>query len=154
MSGEPSDTPAPPRVPRALRSGSFLAGGLIVAVLLVAALAAPWLAPYGPTTIFPGAEIRPPDLRFWLGGLLLRPAFAHLKKRLDYQEFGGAPLLGVNGVVCIAHGRSSVRAIENAVLGAHALVRDQLIARIGDELREIGGDLLEKHEQRTDLGNG
>jgi len=92
--------------------------------------------------------------RLMLGGLLMRPAFAHLKKRLDYQEFGGAPLLGVNGVVCIAHGRSSVRAIESAVLGCHALVRDQLIVRIGDELREIGGDLLENNEQRTDHGNG
>jgi peptide/nickel transport system permease protein len=52
---------------RALRSGSFLAGGLIVAGLLVAAVAAPWLAPYAPTTIFPGAEIRAPGLRFPLG---------------------------------------------------------------------------------------
>ena len=47
-------------MPRALRSGSFLVGGLIVAGLLVVALAAPWLAPYAPTTIFPGAEIRRP----------------------------------------------------------------------------------------------
>ena len=54
-------------VPRALRSGSFLVGGLIVAALLGAALAAPWLAPYAPTAIFPGAEITPPGPRFWLG---------------------------------------------------------------------------------------
>jgi glycerol-3-phosphate acyltransferase PlsX len=94
------------------------------------------------------------SVRLKLGGLLLRPAFEHLKKRLDYQEFGGAPLLGVNGVVCIAHGKSSVRAIENAVLGCHALVRNQLIARIADELRGIGGNLLDKNERNSDLGNG
>jgi glycerol-3-phosphate acyltransferase PlsX len=92
--------------------------------------------------------------RLRLGGWLLRPAFDHLKQRLDYQEFGGAPLLGVDGIVCIAHGKSSVRAIENAVLGCGALVRDQLLTRISEELRDIGGDLLEKNEQRTDLGNG
>ena len=62
VSGEAGGAAGPRRVPRALRSGSFLVGGLIVAGLLVAALAAPWLAPYAPTTIFPGAEIRPPDL--------------------------------------------------------------------------------------------
>lgn len=92
--------------------------------------------------------------RLRLGGLLLRPAFDHLKKRLDYQEFGGAPLLGVNGVVCIAHGKSSVRAIENAVRGCAALVEQSLIERIAIELRDTGGDLLEKNEQRSDLGNG
>ena len=67
MSDEPVGVIGPGFVPRALRSGSFLVGGLIVAGLLVAALAAPWLAPYAPTAIFPGAEIRPPDLRFLLG---------------------------------------------------------------------------------------
>ena len=67
MSGESSDVAGPRRVPRALRSGSFLVGGFIVAGLLVAALAAPWLAPYAPTAIFPGAEIRPPGPRFLLG---------------------------------------------------------------------------------------
>jgi glycerol-3-phosphate acyltransferase PlsX len=92
--------------------------------------------------------------RLRLGGMLLRPAFDHLKKRLDYQEFGGAPLLGVNGVVCIAHGKSSVRAIENAVRGCGMLVEQSLIERIATELRDTGGDLLEKNEQRSDLGNG
>ncbi len=54
-------------LPRALGSGSLLVGGLIVAGLLVAALAAPWLTPYAPTRIFPGAEIQPPSPRFPLG---------------------------------------------------------------------------------------
>ncbi|MDQ3540143.1 MAG: phosphate acyltransferase PlsX [Chloroflexota bacterium] len=50
-----------------------------------------------------------------LGGLLLRPAFHALRSKLDYAEIGGAPLLGVNGVVIISHGRSSAKAVENAV---------------------------------------
>lgn len=50
-----------------------------------------------------------------LGGLLLKPAFRALRSKLDYAEIGGAPLLGVNGVVIISHGRSSARAVENAV---------------------------------------
>lgn len=50
-----------------------------------------------------------------VGGLLLRPAFRALRSKLDYAEIGGAPLLGVNGAVIIAHGRSSAKAIENAV---------------------------------------
>lgn len=50
-----------------------------------------------------------------LGAILLRPAFRALRSKLDYAEIGGAPLLGVNGVVIISHGRSSARAVENAV---------------------------------------
>lgn len=50
-----------------------------------------------------------------VGGLLLRPAFAALRSKLDYAEIGGAPLLGVNGVVIISHGRSSAKAVENAI---------------------------------------
>ncbi len=60
-------TTTPRRARRALRSGSLLVGGLIVVVLLAAALFAPWLAPYAPTRIFPGAEIRPPGPEFLLG---------------------------------------------------------------------------------------
>ena len=45
-----------------------------------------------------------------LGGLLLKPAFKELKARFDYAEYGGAPLLGLNGVCTIAHGSSSARA--------------------------------------------
>lgn len=50
-----------------------------------------------------------------LGLLFLRPSFRRFKKDLDYAEYGGAPLLGVNGVVIIGHGRSSAKAIKNAI---------------------------------------
>ena len=48
-------------------------------------------------------------------GLLLKPAFRRLKRRLDYAEVGGAPLPGVDGTCIIAHGRSNPRAIKNAI---------------------------------------
>lgn len=92
------------------------------------------------------------SVRLQLGHALMRPAFSALKQRLDYQEFGGAPLLGVNGVVVIAHGKSSERAIENAVRVCGTLVQQELVGRITAELGSIGG-LLDKNEQRTDLGN-
>ena len=50
-----------------------------------------------------------------LGTLLLIRNLKHFKKDLDYSEYGGAPLLGVNGVVIIAHGRSSAKAIKHAI---------------------------------------
>jgi glycerol-3-phosphate acyltransferase PlsX len=50
-----------------------------------------------------------------LGYLLLRPSLANFQRRIDYAEYGGAPLLGVNGVCIICHGRSSARAIKNAI---------------------------------------
>ncbi|MBA3274466.1 MAG: phosphate acyltransferase PlsX [Chloroflexia bacterium] len=51
-----------------------------------------------------------------LAAYVLRPAFRSMRSKLDYAEIGGAPLLGVNGAVIIAHGRSSARAIESALL--------------------------------------
>ena len=50
-----------------------------------------------------------------LGGLLLKPTFKKFKKQMDYSEYGGAPLLGVNGVAIIGHGRSDANAIKNAI---------------------------------------
>jgi phosphate acyltransferase len=49
------------------------------------------------------------------GAMLARPAFRNIKKRLDYSEYGGAPLLGVQHIVVIGHGSSNARAIRNAV---------------------------------------
>ncbi|HZN94294.1 MAG TPA: phosphate acyltransferase PlsX [Myxococcales bacterium] len=55
-----------------------------------------------------------------LGALLLTPTFAGLKKVVDYAEYGGAPLLGVDGVAIVAHGRSSPKAVKNALFAALA----------------------------------
>jgi phosphate acyltransferase len=52
------------------------------------------------------------------GALLMKRAFNSVRSQLDYAEYGGAPLLGVNGVVIISHGKSSRRAIKNAILAA------------------------------------
>jgi len=65
-----------------------------------------------------------------LAALVLKPAFRRIKKRLDYAEFGGAPLLGVNGVVIIAHGRSNAPAIKNALRLARQSVDHQLVETI------------------------
>ena len=53
-----------------------------------------------------------------LGGLLIKEAVERVSKRTDYEEIGGAPLLGVDGVVIIGHGRSNARAIRSALLRA------------------------------------
>ena len=50
-----------------------------------------------------------------LGGLLAKGAFYSLKKRMDYAEYGGAPLLGIDGICIICHGSSSAKAIKNAI---------------------------------------
>ena len=50
-----------------------------------------------------------------LGLVLLKPSLSRFKKEMDYAEYGGAPLLGVNAVVIIGHGRSNARAIKNAI---------------------------------------
>lgn len=54
-----------------------------------------------------------------IGSFLSAPAFRALKKEIDYSEYGGAPLLGIDGVCIIAHGGSSANAIKNAVRVAH-----------------------------------
>jgi len=59
-----------------------------------------------------------------------------LKRQLDYAEYGGAPLLGVNGVVIIAHGSSSAKAIKNAVKVAGRFVDTDVDAKIVTKLRE------------------
>ncbi|MCH8949409.1 MAG: phosphate acyltransferase PlsX [Chloroflexi bacterium] len=54
-------------------------------------------------------------LRYRLAALVLRPALMQLRSKMDYGEYGGAPLLGVNGVVIVAHGKADAQAMKNAV---------------------------------------
>ncbi|TMD88490.1 MAG: phosphate acyltransferase PlsX [Chloroflexi bacterium] len=65
-----------------------------------------------------------------LGGLLIRPKLRAIRRRADWREFGGALLLGVNGVVVIAHGRSDARAIYNAVRVARDAVDRAVVPTI------------------------
>jgi glycerol-3-phosphate acyltransferase PlsX len=69
-----------------------------------------------------------------VGYLLLRPAFKRFKKRIDYSEYGGAPLLGINGICIISHGRSSAKAIKNAVRAAYNLHSSQVNKHIREDI--------------------
>jgi glycerol-3-phosphate acyltransferase PlsX len=61
-----------------------------------------------------------------LGAAMMKPVFRDIGLVLDYAEYGGAPLLGLNGVVIIGHGGSSARAIKNAVLAAEKIVKSDI----------------------------
>lgn len=67
-----------------------------------------------------------------IGGLLARSAFTRVRRRLNPDEVGGAPLLGVNGVVIVAHGRSNAYAIKQAVGQARSAVEHDIVAAIRD----------------------
>lgn len=83
-------------------------------------------------------EIKSCPLRM-LGGLLLKGAFANLKKKVDYAEYGGAPLLGVKQVAIISHGKSNARAIENAVYQALRACEAKVCERIAQAFSSTKG---------------
>jgi glycerol-3-phosphate acyltransferase PlsX len=72
-----------------------------------------------------------------LGYLLCRGAFGSVKRRLDYAEYGGAPLLGVKGTVVICHGRSGAKAIRNAVRVALECAKLRLTERIRSDIERL-----------------
>jgi glycerol-3-phosphate acyltransferase PlsX len=67
--------------------------------------------------------------------VLSRAAYAAFKKRVDYSEYGGAPLLGVRGVCIICHGRSNANAIKNAIRVAAEFSSGEINNRIEKELQ-------------------
>jgi glycerol-3-phosphate acyltransferase PlsX len=70
-----------------------------------------------------------------IGYAISRNAFADFKKRLDYSEYGGAPLLGVRGGCIIGHGRSNANAFKNAIRVAAEFSDGKVNQRIEEELR-------------------
>ncbi|QTL98214.1 phosphate acyltransferase PlsX [Iocasia frigidifontis] len=78
------------------------------------------------------------NLRAKLGALLLKPYLAKLINKTDYRQYGGAPLLGVNGVVIISHGSSDEIAIMNAVKVARETVIQNIVSKIENKVNEDG----------------
>ncbi|MCX6539271.1 MAG: phosphate acyltransferase PlsX [Acidobacteria bacterium] len=66
-------------------------------------------------------------------------AFERFRTRVDYSEYGGAPLLGVAGVCIVGHGRSSEKAVRNAIVMAHRFATEGLVPRIQQELSLLQG---------------
>ena len=77
-----------------------------------------------------------------LGYVLSKAAFTDFKKRVDYSEYGGAPLLGVRGVCIICHGRSNANAVKNAIRVASEFAQGKINQQIEDELRLSAGDKI------------
>jgi glycerol-3-phosphate acyltransferase PlsX len=69
-----------------------------------------------------------------VGYLLSRRAFRRFRRRVDYSEYGGAPLLGVAGLAIIGHGRSSAKAIRNAIAMAYRFATSDFIPRVEQEI--------------------
>ncbi len=79
-----------------------------------------------------------------LGAYILKPAFREFKKVLDYTEYGGAPLLGIDGAVIKAHGSSNSKAIKNAIKQGISFESTGVIDHISNEISNIGD---EKNDQ-------
>jgi len=84
------------------------------------------------------------SLQASMGFLLSKDAFRSFKKRLDYTEYGGAPLLGVNGACLIGHGRSTAKAVRSAVRAAHEFVQHQVPAKIRAKAQEFAPGALRR----------
>lgn len=93
-------------------------------------------------------------IRSRLGALLLRPGLLQIRRRLDYTEYGGAPLLGVRGVCVISHGRSNAKAMRSAIRVAGESAGQGVIAAIEARVKTTSGlkagepDPKERGEER------
>ena len=75
-----------------------------------------------------------------LGALLCKPGFRDFKKKMDYNAYGGAPLLGVEGAVVKAHGSSGGEAVQNAIRQARTMLEGRVVEKIREGLSGLGGE--------------
>lgn len=78
-----------------------------------------------------------------VAGLLLKPAFKNLKKKMDYAEYGGAPFLGVDGILVKAHGSSNAKAFMNGIRYAEKCIDQDIVTLIKAELSTQSVDMTE-----------
>ncbi len=72
-----------------------------------------------------------------IGFFFLKSSLKRIRKKMDYAEYGGAILLGVNGVVIVGHGRSSQKAIKNAINMARQFIKDNILQKISREIEKM-----------------
>ncbi len=84
-----------------------------------------------------------------VGYLLSREAFRRFRKRVDYAEYGGAPLIGLDGLCVIGHGRSSAKAVRSAIMMTAKLVNERLLDRLAQDVAAAGSEPKPDHEPRT-----
>jgi phosphate acyltransferase len=87
-----------------------------------------------------------------VGFLLSRKAFADFKKRLDYSEYGGAPLLGIKGVCIVSHGSSNANAIKNAVRVAVEFANSKLNCTIEERIAAASKNLHNYTSDEAEVG--
>jgi len=80
------------------------------------------------------------DLKSKLGAFLVKDNLKKMKNKVDYREYGGAPLLGLNGIVIIGHGSSDATAFFNAIRVARDTIKEQVVAEIASEIARDGGN--------------
>ncbi|MDD2319772.1 MAG: phosphate acyltransferase PlsX [Geobacteraceae bacterium] len=85
-----------------------------------------------------------------VGYLFVRRAFKNFRKKVDYSEYGGAPLLGINGVGMICHGGSSVKAIKNAIRFAHEYARKGVNQKMAEKVHQY---ITVSKQQKEDSKN-
>ena len=78
-----------------------------------------------------------------IGFFFLKHSLKRIKKKLDYSEYGGALLLGVNGIVIIGHGSSNAKAIKNAIYLSYRFVSEKVLEKISQEIGRMQGSLKE-----------
>jgi len=88
------------------------------------------------------------SLLFRFGAFILKVSLRDLKKSLDYAEYGGAPLLGVDGVCIICHGESSPKAIKNAIRLACNMVKNEVNSHIKEKLTQNSHVLRKAYDQK------
>ena len=84
-----------------------------------------------------GQELRK-TLQAKVGAILSQHAFHDFGKRLDYSEYGGAPLLGINGITIVCHGRSNANAIKNGIRVAYEFCKNNVNNVIESEFKKLG----------------
>jgi glycerol-3-phosphate acyltransferase PlsX len=75
-----------------------------------------------------------------IGALLMKAIFKDIAKKFSYDEYGGAPLVGIKKPVIITHGRANAKAIKNSIKVAAEFIRDHINEEIEENIRKLGGE--------------
>ena len=86
-----------------------------------------------------------------VGYVLSRQAFRRFRRRVDYSEYGGAPLLGLNGLCIVGHGHSSAKAVANAVTMAVRAVEERLLDRLRSGVSALSASSTSNHPPTSKL---